>query len=160
MRLFFVLLFVPAAVFAASAGSVRGTVVGSDNAPMSGVVVTLRNDVTGFHQDSATGADGAFSFFDVPYNPYVIHVEVQGFAPIAQSVDVHSAVPINMQIRLAVAQISESINVSASEPVAQLETDNSQSHVDIDKSYIAKAPAAVASRAMGSCSGDSRPASV
>src|SRR5207248_9681050 len=39
-------------------------------------------------------------------------------------------------------------NVSASAPVAQLETDETASHIDVDKSYIAKAPAAVASRAM------------
>src|SRR5438105_1291723 len=145
---FLLFLFTPAALFAASAGVVHGTVVGADNRPMSGVVVTLRNDVTGFHQDSATGTDGTYTFFTAPSNPYVIHVELQGFAPVSQSVDVHSAVPVEAPIKLAVAQLSESISVTASAPVAQLETDNSQSHIDIDKSYIAKAPAAVASRAM------------
>jgi hypothetical protein len=34
------------------------------------------------------------------------------------------------------------------QPAAQLETDSSTSHVDIDKSYIARAPATVSSRAM------------
>src|ERR1051326_3628978 len=46
------------------------------------------------------------------------------------------------------ATVAESSQVSAEPPAAQLETDNSESHIDIDKSYIAKAPAAVASRAM------------
>ena len=143
-----VFVFVPVTLFAASAGIVHGTVVGPDNRPMSGVLVQLRNDVTGFKQDIATGTDGAYTFFNVPYNPYVVHVEVQGFAAVATAVDVRSAIPVEAPIKLAVAQLSESISVTASSPVAQLETDTSETHIDIDKSYIAKAPAAVASRAM------------
>ena len=149
LRIAFFIVFVgPAALFAASAGVVRGKVVGPDNAPMAGVVVQLRNEVTGFKQDAVTGADGAFQFFNIPYNPYRLRVEVQGFEPAQRDVDVHSAVPIDRTVKLSVAQLSESINVSATASVAALETDNTQSHVDIDKSYIAKAPAAVASRAM------------
>jgi hypothetical protein len=143
-----VILFVPTALFGASAGVVRGRVSGPDNAPMSGVVVQLRNEVTGFKQDAVSGADGSFQFFNVPFNPYQVRVEVQGFDPVQREVDVHSAVPVDQSIKLAVAQLTESINVSASASVASLETDNTQSHVDIDKSYIAKAPAAIASRAM------------
>jgi hypothetical protein len=145
---FFLILFIPAVLSAASAGSVRGIVVGPDSGPMSGVVVTLRNDVTGFKQQAATGTDGVFTFFNVPYNPYTLRVEVQGFAPVVQKVDIHSAVPVEAPVKLAVAQLSESISVTASSPAAQLETDSSESHIDIDKSYIAKAPAALASRAM------------
>ncbi|HEV2719013.1 MAG TPA: carboxypeptidase regulatory-like domain-containing protein, partial [Thermoanaerobaculia bacterium] len=134
--------------FAASAGVVRGTVLGPDGRPMSGVLVQLRNDITGFKAENATTTDGAFSFTNVPFNPYELHVDVQGFQPAHQAVDVHSAVPVIVTVKLTVPSVSESINVSAEPPAAQLETDNSQSHVDIDKSYIAKAPAAVSSRAM------------
>lgn len=143
-----IVVFFPIASFAAAAGTVRGTVVGPDNRPMAGVVVSLRNEVTGFHQNAATGADGAYAFFNVPYNPYVVRAEVQDFAPASQTVEVHSPVPVEAPLRLAVPELAESISVTASEAVAQVETDNSESHIDIDKSYIAKAPAAVASRAM------------
>src|ERR1051326_2778784 len=135
-------------LLAASAGTVRVKVLGPDNRPMSGVVVQLRNDITGFKQDTASGTDGLAVFNNVPYNPYEVHVDVQGFQAAHRSVDVHSAVPIDVNVPLAVATVSESIQVSAEPPAAQLETDNSESHIDIDKSYIAKAPAAVASRAM------------
>jgi len=40
------------------------------------------------------------------------------------------------------------VAAAAEKTSAQLETDTSQTHVDIDKSFIAKAPAPVASRAM------------
>jgi hypothetical protein len=138
----------PTSVFAASAGVVRGKVLGPDNRPMSGVVVQLRNDITGFREDAATTTEGSFTFNNVPYNPYELHIDVQGFRAAHAALDVHSPVPIDQIILLKVAGVAESIEVSAEPPAAQLETDNSQSHVDIDKSYIAKAPAAVASRAM------------
>jgi len=40
---------------------VRGKVLGPDNRPLAGVVVQLRNDLTGFKQDDATTTDGSFS---------------------------------------------------------------------------------------------------
>ena len=135
-------------LFAASAGSLHGKVLGPDKQPMAGVLVVLRNDVTGFRQQSATGTDGQFSFFNIPFNPYEIHIDVQGFAPVQQAVDIHSAVAVDTTVTLTVAALSEKITVAAEPSSAQLETDNSQSHIDIDKSYIAKAPAAVSSRAM------------
>jgi hypothetical protein len=135
-------------LFAASAGVVRGKVFGPDKQPMSGVAVQLRNDITGFKANSVTSTDGAFSFNNVPFNPYELHVDVQGFAPEHRAVDVHSAVPIVLDVALNVPTVSETISVSAEPPAAQLETDSSESHIDIDKSYIAKAPATVASRAM------------
>jgi hypothetical protein len=134
--------------FGASAGTVRGKVIGPDGKAMAGVVVQLRNDITGFKQNVVSGPDGAFTFNNVPFNPYELHVDVQGFQPAHRAVDVHTAVPAEATVQLNVAAVSESISVSAEPPAAQLETDNTQSHIDVDKSYIAKAPAAVASRAM------------
>jgi hypothetical protein len=141
-------LIFPTSLIGASAGSVRGKVLGPDNKPLAGVVVQLRNDITGFRQDVATTADGTFNFNNVPYNPYELHVDVQGFQPAHAAIDIHSPVAIEQTVVLKVSGVSESISVTAEPPAAQLETDNSQSHIDIDKSYIAKAPAAVASRAM------------
>ena len=54
----------------------------------------LRNDITGFKQDVATPADGSFSFNNIPYNPYELHVDVQGFQPSHRAVDVHSPVAV------------------------------------------------------------------
>ena len=141
-------LSVATTLFGASAGTVKGAVLGPDKQGMSGVLVQLRNDITGFKQDVVTSADGTFTFSNIPYNPYELHADVQGFAAAHRAVDVHSPVPVDATLQLNVAGVSESISVTAEPPAAQLETDNSQSHIDIDKSYIAKAPAAVASRAM------------
>src|SRR5258708_5992296 len=85
-------------LFAASAGSLRGKVVGADGKPMAGVLVVLRNDVTGFHAQSVSGTEGQFSFFNIPFNPYELHVDVQGFAPGHQDFDIHSAVPVDTTV--------------------------------------------------------------
>ncbi len=142
--------FAPSApvVFAAGSGSIRGRVLGPDGQAMPAITLLLRNDITGFKAEVTTGPDGAFQFFNVPFNPYELHVEVQGFQAVHRSVDVRSAVPLEIPVSLKLAGVSETVTVTAETTAAQLETDTSTSHVDIDKSYIARAPATLASRAM------------
>jgi len=96
---------------AASAGAVRGRVTGPDGAALAGIPVALRNDVTGFRAETSTAADGTFRFFNVPYNPYEVHVEVQGFRPTHRSVDVRSVVAPELAIVLELAGLQESVTV-------------------------------------------------
>jgi hypothetical protein len=144
----FVILSAPIVLAAASAGTIRGTIAGPDGKPMGGVPVQLRNDISGFKSDTITAADGTFQFFAVPYNPYELHVEVQGFGAVHENVDVRTSLPKEVAIRLELPSVAESVQVTAEPTAAQLETDNTSSHIDIDKSYIQRAPAAAASRAM------------
>ena len=131
----------------AESGVVRGKVVGPDGRPMAAVPVLLRNDISGFKADTTTAADGAFQFVNIPFNPYELHVEAQGFQTVHRMIDVRSSAPANLTFTLAATR-SESVTVEGEPGSGQLETDTSSSHVDIDKSYIARAPATVASRAM------------
>lgn len=133
---------------AAAAGIVRGTVLGPDGKPLAGVPLILRNGVTGFEAKTRTDDGGKFSFFNVPFNPYELHIESQGFESQHLTLDVRSAIAIERNVTLAVQAVSESVQVSAEASVAQLETDSSQSHVDIDKSFIEHAPSANPSRGM------------
>ena len=136
------------AALAADSGTVRGTVVGPDGKPLAAVLVLLRNAVSGFKAETTTGRDGAFLFFNVPFNPYELHIETQGFAAVHKSVDVRNTIPLSLEIKLDLPAVSESVSVMAEPNVAQLETDNTMSHIDIDKSYIQRVPAAVPMRAM------------
>ncbi|PYQ63432.1 MAG: TonB-dependent receptor, partial [Acidobacteria bacterium] len=151
------LLFLVAAVcfssalFAAvSAGTVRGTVTGPDGKPLGGIALTLRNGVTGFEASARSDAQGHFAFYNVPFNPYELHVEAQGFQTQHLDVDVRSAISVEKNVNLGLEAVSANVQVSAEAPAAQLETDSSSSHVDIDKSFIAHAPAANPSRGMES----------
>ena len=145
---FFILLGVAVPGAWAQSGAIRGRVIGPDSKPMAGVTVQLRNDITGFRAETATSNEGAFQFFNVPFNPYELHVEAQGFRAVHRAVEVRSAAPTQVDINLDIAAASETVNVTGETTAAQLETDTSTSHVDIDKSYIARAPATIASRAM------------
>jgi hypothetical protein len=135
---------------AVSAGTVRGIVTGPDRQPMPGVPLVLRNDITGFHAETTTDAQGRYAFFNVPFNPYELHVEVQGFVTQHLAVDVRGSAPVEKPISLALQSVTASVKVEAEKPAAVLETDSSQSHVDIDKSFIQRAPAATPSRGMES----------
>src|SRR5271168_1202520 len=50
----------------------------------------------------------------LPYGIYEIKIQAQGFAQASESVEIRSALPLDRTIRLKVASVSESANVSAS----------------------------------------------
>jgi hypothetical protein len=134
-------------VFAA-AGTIRGRVLDPHGGAVSGVTLQLRNDITGFEAETTTSVEGAYEFVNVPFNPYEIRLDLEGFQPVRRAVEVRSVIPLQIPITLQVANVKEAVTVTAEQTAAQLETDTSMSHVDIDKSYISHAPATVASRAM------------
>ena len=84
-----------------------------------------------------TAADGSFQFFNVPFNPYELHVEAQGFQPLHHAVDVRSAARTRSTSRSSSQPSPRPSRSPRETTAAQLETDTSMSHVDIDKSYIA-----------------------
>jgi hypothetical protein len=133
---------------AAGAGSLQGLVVGPDGQPMAGVSLQLRNDVTGFRAEAISGTSGSFQFVNVPFNPYELRIETAGFRTVHRAVDVRTTAPLDVRIALELAGVSESVTVEAGGTGVSLETGSSISHVDIDRSFIARSPATVASRAM------------
>jgi outer membrane receptor for Fe3+-dicitrate len=50
----------------------------------------------------------------LPYGIYQVLIRVQGFAEVAESIEIRSAIPLDRTIRLKVATVSESVKVSAS----------------------------------------------
>jgi hypothetical protein len=138
-----------AAPAAAVAGQIHGHVFGPGDTPLPGVTVTLSNDVTGYTQVTVSGADGAYSLFNVPNNPYHLVAALDGFKPAHQDVDVRSTVPVERDLRLTASFAETTTVTSEKEPVA-LETDEVTSHTDIDKSLIQRMPAANPGRAFES----------
>ena len=101
------LLVVPtAALAAANSGSIRGKVADPNGNVMPGIVVQLRNDITGFRAEATTGRDGAYQFFNVPFNPYELHVEAQGFQAVHRAIDVRSPVAQRSTIALKLAELA------------------------------------------------------
>lgn len=152
VALFSLVLFLPAGIAdaaAASAGQVRGRVTGPDDKPLAAVTVILANDLSGHRQDARTGADGVYLLYNVPPNPYHLSVDVQGFRPFHAEVDVRGGAPIVRDVSLSVS-VAASEAVHASAEGVELESDTSMTHIDIDKSLIRRAPAAIPGRAFES----------
>src|SRR5262249_24320695 len=96
---------------AANSGAVRGKITDPDGKAVPGVVVQLRNDITGFHAEATTDGDGSFAFFNVPFNPYELHVEAKGFQTVHLPVDVRTSAPRDVNVALAVASLTEAVTV-------------------------------------------------
>jgi hypothetical protein len=120
------------------AGTVQGTVKDPTGGVMQAVEVRIRNPVSGFARTTTTDAAGKYVFSNLPPNPYRISVEAQGFQTLERDVDVRSAVPITVDLALALAGAMSTVDV-VGHAEALLERDPT-AHTDIDQSVISKLP--------------------
>ena len=56
--------------------------------------VEIHNPVSGYDRITTTDSKGIFSFPNIPFNPYHMTAKAEGFAQIAQDVDVRSVVSV------------------------------------------------------------------
>jgi hypothetical protein len=110
-------LAVPA--LAQTAGSVQGTVRDASGSPVSDAAVTARARDQGTWSGSATsGASGAFRIEPLPPGLYRLRVEHEGFEPAEiESVEVAINQPTVIDLALAVAGLSETVEVVARSPL-------------------------------------------
>src|SRR5205823_7524273 len=120
------------------AGTEQGTVKEPTGSPMAAVTVKLSNPVTGLKRAATTDTAGRFVFRNLPPNNYHVQVSAQGFAGYGTSVDVRSAVPIEVAVDLKLAGTSESVQVVGHNE--DLVERDPTAHTDVDQSLIAKLP--------------------
>ena len=114
------------------AGTVKGVVTDPTGGVMQAVEVTITNPVSGFTRTATTDAAGRYMFSNLPPNPYHIAVNAQGFQALERDVDVRTGVPITLDLTLAVAAATTSVQVVGhSEDL--LERDPT-AHTDVDQS--------------------------
>src|ERR1051326_3640862 len=129
-----------------NSGTLKGRVVGPDGGVIVGAKVKLFNPTTGRITDAVTDAEGVFTIYNIPHNPYVLTIEFEGFATLSKNLDINTDLPVELgDLKLELATLSAAVTVSA-EASGLLETDNASSHSDIDKELIQRFPAASASR--------------
>ena len=120
------------------AGTLQGVVKDSTGGVLQAVEVSLKNPVSGFARTVATDASGRYVFGNLPPNPYHLSVDAQGFQPLERDVDVRSAVPMTLDLTLALASATTAVDV-VGHADALLER-NPSAHTDIDQSTMAKLP--------------------
>jgi hypothetical protein len=120
------------------AGTVQGTVKDPTGGVMQAVEVKISSPVSGFARTVTTDAAGRYVIGNLPPNSYHISVEAQGFQKLERDVNVRTALPITVDISLALAGASETVQVTG-HAEDLLERDPS-AHTDVDQSLIAKLP--------------------
>ena len=93
----------------AQTGSVAGRVTDPQSAAVAGAAVTL-TAAGGRRVESRTGADGAFSFDQVPVGTYTLRVDAPGFSRWSQNVTAGTSAT-SLTIMLQVAGLSEAVSV-------------------------------------------------
>jgi len=76
--------------------------------------VELVSQANEYRHTFTTDDQGNLDAKRLPYGIYQVQIQVQGFAPVSEPVEIRSALPVDRTIRLKVASVSESANVSAS----------------------------------------------
>jgi Carboxypeptidase regulatory-like domain len=93
----------PAAVHAqVSRGEIRLRVLDPVGQGLAGAEGTLASEAPALSRAFVTDADGQTTLGDLPFGVYRLSVRLQGFVARTQVVDVHSATPIALQLRLDV----------------------------------------------------------
>ena len=73
-------------------------------------LVSQGND---YRQTFTTNDQGNLDAKRLPYGIYQVRIQAPAFAPVSESVEIRSALPLDRTIRLKIASVSESVNVSA-----------------------------------------------
>jgi len=102
------------AVAAASIfGSVRGLVHDPEHRPVQGAQVTIRAQDSQWSQATTTSAMGEFQFNTVAAGRYVVSVSAPGFKEQSLKVAVNSGGAVNLHFPMALAAVSEEVQVTA-----------------------------------------------
>ena len=105
-------------------GNVVGTIKDSTGAVVPAAKVTLTNVETGVTSEKSTDANGLYEFFTVRPGTYVVTAEKAGFSiALVDNVQLTVGARQRVDLTMAVGQLSEKVEVSAS--TVLLQTDSS-----------------------------------
>ncbi len=74
----------------------------------------------------------------MPLNPYHMTVNLAGFAPYVQDIDVRSAVPLNLKVTLQISATAENVTVQGE--AGDLVENDPTFHTDVDRNSVRKLP--------------------
>jgi Carboxypeptidase regulatory-like domain/TonB-dependent Receptor Plug Domain len=105
-------------------GGISGTVTDPSGAVVPGAKLTLKNNATGESQDATTTSTGLFNFALLKPGIYTVNIAQSGFRGVSQKVEVLLGQVIPVNIKLAVGNASETVEVTGTAPLLQTEDAN------------------------------------
>jgi outer membrane receptor protein involved in Fe transport len=95
-------------------GTITGRVTDPDNLALPGVTVTAASPVLQGARTAVTSANGDYIIPFLPAGDYTVTCELQGFATVKQTVSLRMAETMPINLKLALAKMTEVVTVTAS----------------------------------------------
>jgi hypothetical protein len=113
-------------------GNITGRVIDQQEAAMPGVTVTATNPATGFTRVEVSDAEGVYRLSALPVGFYDLTAELQGFTTVLrQAIEVNVARTVSIDFNLPIAQLAETVNVTAAAPLVNIANASVGQVVDI-----------------------------
>jgi hypothetical protein len=94
-------------------GELRLTVTDPAGLGLKNAPVELVSEANEYREMFVTDDAGKLDAKRLPYGIYLIHIQMEGFAPLSESVEIRSALPLDRTLQLTLASVSESVTVNA-----------------------------------------------
>ncbi len=112
-------------------GSIRGTVVDSSQAVISGASVVAVNTATTVSRTEVSNQEGIFVFPDLPIGAYQLQISKAGFQTQKRDgIVLLTGQTLDLQISLAVGSETQSVEVTSGAPLIQIASSSIQASVD------------------------------
>ena len=135
-----ILLFLASSASATIFGTIHGTVRDVQGRPVAGAAVALQSQTTQWSRALKTDTKGSFSFVAVPFGSYKLLVNAAGLAPSSRSLVLNSGAVLHVPIDLALAAVSEEMQVTAT--TAAVDPRSSTTQSTVSRQAIARLPGA------------------
>ncbi len=108
--------------------------------------VTLSSEAAQLHRSLATDDSGLLTARNLPFGPYQLKVDSDGFSSFSGIIEIRSALPTEYLVNLSIAALSTAVNVTAEPPLLDPERSGSSNH--LDEQAIADRPASLPGRSV------------
>ena len=119
-------------------GELNGTLTDPSGAVVPGATITLKNLDTGAAQSTTTNNTGAYRFNFLKPGSYQVSITQTGFQQVTRNVQVSVGQSTRSDLRLAVGQSTQTVEVTAQTPLVQ--TDNGNTQTSFNTAEIAALP--------------------
>jgi hypothetical protein len=115
-----------------TSGNIGGRVLDQQGSAIPGASVTARNPETGFTRSVLSDSEGVYRLSALPIGTYDLTVDLQGFTKVDRKgiiVNVGQTVDVNFDLK--VAQLAETVTVSAGSPLVETSSSSVGGVVDV-----------------------------
>ena len=128
-----------------NAGELRLKITGPDGLPIK-ASVELSSDAIHFHRSFTADDSGHLTARNLPFGRYRVQVQQESFSSYDGLIDIHSALPTDLLIKLNIAAISTAVNVTAETTLLDPDRPGASNH--LDQMEIAERPASLPGRSL------------